>query len=187
MGCILLIKSMSSTFDFKISGNAEEIVISETGLFLSDCGHAWIRSEPRLWHPPRGPAQPPHHVYKLSNVCHCRHPRGKLPITAYTGRLRPKGVPFSGFWRAPIRARQLSMAVTGGVIWLWACLRLWPYGFGTCASVLILILLLLYGINIRVGISVVEADEREGQICHFGLQRIKSGNRRILWMWMRST
>ena len=45
MGCILLIKFVSSTFDFKISGNAEEIVISlvisETGLFLSECGHAW--------------------------------------------------------------------------------------------------------------------------------------------------
>ena len=61
------------------------------------------------------------------------------------------------------------MAVTAGVIWLCACVSLWPYGFGTCASVLILILLLVYGINIRVGISLVEADEREGQICHFGL------------------
>ena len=178
MGCILLIKFVSSTFDFKISGNAEEIVIflviSETGLVLSECGHAWIRSEPRLWHPPRGPAQPPHHVYKLSSVCHCRRPRGKLPIAAYTGRLRPKGVPFSGFWWAPIGpigAWQLSMAVTAGVIWLCACVSLWPYGFCTCASVLILILLLVpvlvYGI--RVGISLVEADEREGQICHFDL------------------
>ena len=63
------------------------------------------------------------------------------------------------------------MAVTAGVIWLCSCVRLWPYGFGTCASVLILILLLVpvlvYGI--RVGISLIEADEREGQICHFGL------------------
>ena len=49
-------------------------------------------------------------------------------------------------------------------------------------SVLILILLLVYGINLRVGISLVAVDEREGQICHFGLQRIKSGSRRILWM-----
>ena len=147
-----------------------------------------LRSEPRVWHPPRDrPAQPPHHVYMLLNVCHCRHPPGETFYKCLTRRLRPKGVPFLGFWWAPIRAKQLSMAVTAGVIWLWACIRLWPYGFGTCASVLILILLLVYGINIRVGISLVEADEREGQICHFGLQRIKSGNRRILWMWMRST
>ena len=37
---------------------------------------------------------------------------------------------------APIRAKQLSMAATAGVIWLCACLRYWPYfGVGTCASV----------------------------------------------------
>ena len=27
----------------------------------------------------------------------CYNPRGVLPIMAYTGRLRPKGVSFSGF------------------------------------------------------------------------------------------
>ena len=32
---------------------------------------------------------------------------------------------------------------------------------------LLLVPVLVYGI--RVGISLVEADEREGQICHFGL------------------
>ena len=26
-----------------------------------------------------------------------KHPWGVLPVVAYTGRLRPKGVPFSGF------------------------------------------------------------------------------------------
>ena len=37
---------------------------------------------------------------------------------------------------APIRAKQLSMAATAGVIWLCARARYWPYcGVGTCASV----------------------------------------------------
>ena len=38
---------------------------------------------------------------------------------------------------APVRAKQLSMAATAGVIWLCACVRKWPYrGVVTCASVL---------------------------------------------------
>ena len=31
------------------------------------------------------------------------------------------------YWWAPIRAKQLSIAVTGGVIWLCAGVRYWPY------------------------------------------------------------
>ena len=39
-------------------------------------------------------------------------------------------------WWAPIRAKQMSMAASAGVIWLSACVRYWPYrGVGTCASV----------------------------------------------------
>ena len=45
-------------------------------------------------------------------------------------------------WWAPIRVKQLSMAVIARVIWLCACVRYWPYrGAGTCASVHNLILL----------------------------------------------
>ena len=47
---------------------------------------------------------------------------------------------------------------------------------------LILVLLLVYGINIRVGILLVEADGGEEQICHFGLQKDNRGNRCIIWM-----
>ena len=37
---------------------------------------------------------------------------------------------------APIRTKQLSMAVTVGVIWMCACVRYWPYRVvGKCASV----------------------------------------------------
>ena len=44
-------------------------------------------------------------------------------------------------WWAPIRVKQLSMAVIARVIWLCACVRYWPYrGAGTCASVHNLIL-----------------------------------------------
>ena len=40
------------------------------------------------------------------------------------------------WWWAPIRAKQLCMASTAGVIWLCACVRYWPYrGVGTCAWV----------------------------------------------------
>ena len=51
-------------------------------------------------------------------------------------------------WWAPIRAKQLSMAATAGVIWLCACVRYRPYRrVGTCAWVHNLVVILSLGVN----------------------------------------
>ena len=113
MGCILLIKFVSSTFDFKISGNAEEIVISETGLFLSEWGHAWIRSEPTVMTSPARTGTAPASRVQVIERLSLQTPPGETAYSCLYGEAPPERGTFFRLLMSPNRSNRGETAIHG--------------------------------------------------------------------------
>ena len=72
----------------------------------------------------------------LENACFQQHGRGYFAFKHLLGCSDNRTLPLVTKI-CNTRAKQLSMAATARVIWLYACVRYWPYqGVGRCTSLL---------------------------------------------------